>query len=83
MIYHVLLMRDVSLLEMCPGHFKTVQDLQYLAGPINANSELEAADKARQELVKADKRDNLRTTYTVLGHINRGKYKPWLNGTFR
>ena len=76
----VLLLRPLRLLGT--PDFKTAQDLQYIAGPIYAVDEVEAAKLAKAELAHAD-RDKSMKEATVLGHIAGGLYKPWFNGEFR
>ena len=78
--YYVLLLRPLRLLGA--PDFKTAQDLQYIAGPIYAVDEVEAAKLAKTELAHADKDKSIKEA-TVLGHIAGGLYKPWFNGEFR
>ena len=78
--YYVLLLRPLRLLGT--PDFKTAQDLQYIAGPIYAVDEVEAAKLAKAELAHADKDKSMKEA-TVLGHIEYGLYKPWFNGEFR
>ena len=80
--FFVLLMRDASLLTSHED-FKTLQDLQYLAGPIKAKDCIEAAKLAKRELRLADEKDGLHyIEITVLGHIDAGLYAPWFNHDF-
>ena len=80
--FHVLLMRDKRLLDE-HSDFKTLQDLQYLAGPIKAKDCIEAAKLAKRELRLADEKDGLHyIEITVLGHIDAGLYAPWFNHDF-
>ena len=77
-----LLMRDKRLLDE-HSDFKTLQDLQYLAGPIKAKDCTEAAKLAKRELRAADEKDGLHyIEITVLGHIDAGLYAPWFNHDF-
>ena len=79
--FYILLLRPLRLLGA--PDFKTPQDLQYIAGPIYAVDEVEAAKLAKTELAHAD-RDKSMKEATVLGHIAEdGFYKPWFNGEFR
>ena len=79
--YYILLLRPLNLLGT--PDFRTVQDLQYIAGPIYAVDEVQAAKLARAELARADKGRHMKEA-TVLGHIaDDGFYKPWFNGEFR
>lgn len=80
--YHVLLLRDTALLG--EDEFKTVQDLQYIAGPISAKDEATAAVLAVKGLRSDDRGDGIDSgEITVLGHIEGGIYRPWLNGKYR
>ena len=80
--FFVLLMRDKRLLDEHPD-FKTLQDLQYLAGPVKAKGCIEAAKLAKRELRLADEKDGLHyIEITVLGHIDAGLYAPWFNHDF-
>lgn len=79
--YYVLLLRPLHLLGT--PDYKTVQDLQYISGPIYAVDEGQAAKLAKAKLAHADN-DNSMKEATVLGHIaDDGFYKPWLNGEYR
>ena len=82
MKYYVLLMRDAELLRT-DDSFESLQDLQYIAGPIEAKDEQEAAKLAKRELRKADLKDNLDCSAEVLGYIRKGEYYRWFNGDFR
>lgn len=85
--FYVLLLRSTKLLGS--DDFSSAQDLQYIAGPIEAADENDAAAKALTELKRADKKDlnkesyALRSETLVLGMIEDGIYWPWLNGDFR
>ena len=80
--FFVLLMRDKRLLDEHPD-FNSLQDLQYLAGPIKAKDCIEAAKLAKRELRTADEKDGLHyIEITVLGHIDAGLYAPWFNHDF-
>ena len=80
--YFVLLMRDANLLTSHED-FKSLQDLQYLAGPIQAKDYIEASKLAKRELRMADNRNGLEYgEITVIGHIKDGKYRPWFNRDF-
>lgn len=82
MKYYVLLMRDAELLRT-DDSFESLQDLQYIAGPIEAKDELEAAKLAKRELRKADLKNKLDCSAEVLGFIRKGEYYRWFNGDFR
>lgn len=80
--FYVLLLRSIDLLG--DNDFGSVQDLQYIAGPIVAEDENEAATKAKKELLRADRKGKVPENHTtVLGVIEDGIYRPWLNGDFR
>ena len=77
--FYVLLMRDASLLTS-HADFSSLQDLQYIAGPVGAHNPTEAAKLAKKELRKADASDGLYYgEVTVIGHITDGVYCPWFN----
>ena len=81
--FYVLLLRSIGLLGS--QGFDTVQHLQYIAGPIQATDENAAAESAQAELVAADRKDKVpkKKDTVVLGVIEDGIYRPWLNGRFR
>lgn len=77
--FYVLLMRDKRLLEE-HSDFRSLQDLQYIAGPIQAKDYLKAAELAKRELRRRDRECKLdHGELTVIGHIEDGAYRPWFN----
>lgn len=80
--FYVLLLRGVDLLGQ--DGFNSVQDLQYIAGPISAANEDSAATQAKIELLRGDRENKVpKNEATILGVIEDGIYRPWLNGEFR
>lgn len=80
--FYVLLLRGIELLD--ENDFDSVQHLQYVAGPITATDEDDAAVQAKKELLRADRKNKVpKNETTVLGVIEDGIYRPWFNGHFR